>query len=349
MEARMHKAAIIGAAGYTGAELTRLLLAHPGFSVETVTSTSDAGRSVSDLYPAMAGADMVYVEPDASAIAATCDVAFLAVPHTAALAIAPALVEAGLLVVDLSADYRLSDTATYETWYGVEHTSAYLLGGAAYGLPELWRDSIGPATSLIACPGCYPTATLVAIAPALGAGIVSGPIVVDAKSGVSGAGRGLSEATHFPSANESLEPYSVGKHRHTPEIAQGLARIAGTPVGLTFVPHLAPMTRGLLSTVYAPIAAETDAARIHAAYTEMYADEPFVTVHPVGRMPATKEVTGSNRAHVGIAVDGGSGILVAACAIDNLVKGAAGQAVQCANIRLGLDEVAGLDFPGLVV
>lgn len=338
---------ILGAAGYAGAELTRLVLGHPGMRLVAVTSSQDAGRKVSDLYPALAGCELTYVAHEAAEFASA-QLAFLTVPHTAAMAVAPGLLDAGVTVVDASADFRLKDAAAYEEWYGVPHTAAHLLADAVYGLPELGgRDALAGAR-LVACPGCYPTAALLAIAPALAAGIASPDgIVIDAKSGVSGAGRTPSATTHFVSANEALNPYKVAEHRHTPEIEQELARVAGTPVTVTFVPHLVPMTRGMLVTAY--LRAGEGARGAAQVYADAYAGEPFVTVHADGRMPSTAEVRGSNRAHLGVKLDERSGVLVVACAIDNLVKGTSGQAVQCANLALGMDETAGLDHPVPVV
>ncbi|TLM80538.1 MAG: N-acetyl-gamma-glutamyl-phosphate reductase [Actinobacteria bacterium] len=339
--------AILGAAGYAGAELTRLVLGHPRMRLVAVTSSQDAGRKVSDVYPALAGCELTYVAHEAAEFASA-QLAFLTVPHTAAMAVAPGLLDAGVTVVDASADFRLKDAAAYEEWYGVPHTAAHLLADAVYGLPELGgRDALAGAR-LVACPGCYPTAALLAIAPALAAGIASPDgIVIDAKSGVSGAGRTPSTTTHFVSANEALNPYKVAEHRHTPEIEQELARVAGAPVTVTFVPHLVPMTRGMLVTAY--LRAGVGAHGAAQVYADAYAGEPFVTVHPDGRMPSTAEVRGSNRAHLGVKLDERSGVLVVACAIDNLVKGTSGQAVQCANLALGMDETAGLDHSVPVV
>lgn len=334
--------AIVGAAGYAGAELTRLVLGHPEMDLVMVTSSADVGRRVSDLYPALAGCDLTYVSHDPVAVAEAAELAFLAVPHTAAMAIVPELLKARLTVIDASADFRLRDSNVFSAWYGAEHTCPDLLSDAVYGLPELWRDAL-PGARLVACPGCYPTATLLAAAPAVDAGIVmSGRVVVDAKSGVSGAGRTPSAATHFVAAAESITAYKVGSHRHTPEIAQGLQDLGLGDVRVTFSPHLVPMSRGLLSTVYLDVDPDLTAEAAHAVYTEYYAGEQFVTVHPLGVMPSTSEVRGSNRAHIGVAVDG-TGVLVVSAAIDNLVKGAAGQAIQCANIVLGYQEAAGLD------
>lgn len=338
---------ILGAAGYAGAELTRLVLGHPDMRLVAVTSSADAGRRVDDVYPALAGCDLAYVGHEEGAASAA-GLVFLAVPHTAAMAVVPSLLDAGATVVDASADFRLKDAAAYEEWYGVAHTAPHLLEAAVYGLPELGMREALASAKLVACPGCYPTASLLAIAPALEAGIAEADgIVIDAKSGVSGAGRTPTAATHFASANESLAPYKVAEHRHTPEIEQELSRVAGRSVAVTFVPHLIPMTRGMLVTAY--LRAGDGAADAAAVYGEAYAGEPFITVHEAGRMPATAEVRGGNRAHIGVKYDAHSGVLVVACAIDNLVKGTSGQAVQCANLALGLDETAGLTCPVPVV
>jgi N-acetyl-gamma-glutamyl-phosphate reductase len=342
-------AAIIGAAGYAGAELTRLLLGHPGFELVAVTSDRDQGRRVSELYPGLASCDLVYGPHDAAAVARMAEVVFLAVPHTAAMAVVPALLEAGRTVIDASADFRLRDPALYQAWYQAEHTAADLLSEAVYGLPELWRGSL-PGARLVACPGCYPTATLLAAAPAVRAGFVgSGRVIVDAISGVSGAGRSLSEATHFMNAADSVAAYKVASHRHTPEIAQALGDLGLDAPAVVFTPHLAPLGRGLLSTVYLECDAALSADEVHAAYRQAYAGEPFVTVCEPGVQPATGHVRGSNRAHVGVMFDEATHTLVATCAIDNLVKGTAGQAVQCANLALGIEETTGLMAPVPIV
>jgi len=343
------RAAVVGAAGYAGIELVRLLAAHPRFQVTRVTSAKDAGRAVSDLYPALAGVDLVFVEPNVDDIVASADVAFLAVPHTAAMAIAPALLDAGLTVIDASADFRLKDAELYRAWYGVEHVAPKLLPHAVYGLPELHRAQL-PGATLVACPGCYPTASLLASVPVIEAGLTKGArVIVDAKSGVSGAGRTPTEGTHFVAVDEAVAPYKVTQHRHTPEIAQELALIVGSDVSLVFTPHLVPMNRGLLATVYLDAADGVSAEDVHAAYRARYDSEPFITLHSLGRMPSTGEVRGSNRAHLGVALDERAGVIIAACAIDNLVKGTSGQAVQCANLALGFDETLGLMTPVPVV
>jgi N-acetyl-gamma-glutamyl-phosphate reductase len=314
------------------------------------TSGADAGRRLDAVYPALTGhTDLTFTEPDASAIANEAQAAFLAVPHTAAMAVASTLLDAGVTVIDLSADFRLTDAAVYEAWYGTPHVAPELLATAVYGLPEFDRSALAGAT-LVACPGCYPTATILAAAPAFESGIASGAhAIVDAKSGVSGAGRTPTATTHYCAVNESLVAYKVGNHRHTPEMEQALTVAAGREVSVTFTPHLVPMTRGLLSTVYVPVedGLTTDAAI--EIYRARYAGEPFVTVHKAGVMPSTAEVSGSNRAAIGIHVDERARTLTVSCAIDNLGKGSASQAVQCANAVFGWAETDGLLGVGAVV
>lgn len=343
--------AVVGAAGYAGIEAVRLVVGHPRLRLVLATSGADAGKPIASVYPALAGAtDLAFSEPHVSAIADAASVALLAVPHTAAVELAVPLLEAGVTVIDLSADFRLKDAATYETWYGVEHAAPELLPSAVYGLPELDRSGL-PGASLVACPGCYPTATALAAAPALESGLASGTrLIVDAKSGVSGAGRSPSAKTHFVAANEAVAAYQVGgKHRHTPEIEQVLSAVAGHDVGVVFTPHLVPMTRGLLATVYMDVPAAFGTADAVDLYSRRFGNEPFVHVHPAGSQPSTAEVRGSNRAAVGVEVDERTHTLIATCAIDNLVKGAAGQAVQCLNAVLGYPETEGFERPGPVV
>ncbi len=343
------RVAIIGASGYTGAELIRILLGHPRVAITTVAARRAAGQRLASVFPHLTGVlDLPVVAFDADAIAATCDVAFAALPHGESAAVVAALRERGVPTLDLSADFRLHDAATWAVWYGggdhLTHPAAALLADAVYGLPERHRARLREAT-LVAVPGCYPTATTLAIAPLLAAGLVSPRgLVVDAKSGASGAGRSPALSTHFPELGEGLRPYKVGgTHRHTPEMEQELSLAAGVPVSLLFTPHLVPMARGILACVYAE---PTDADRPSTAYRDAlvaaYADEPFVDVLPPGQLPDTAHVRGSNRCHVTAIHDARSGRVLAISAIDNLVKGAAGQAVQCLNLMRGWDERLGL-------
>lgn len=339
----MKRAAVVGAAGYAGVEAVRILLGHPDFELTCITSSSDAGTPISKLYPALDGiCDLVFEAHDVQTVAAKADVAFLAVPHTASLAMTPALVKAGVQVIDLSADYRIADAATYEKWYEAEHTSVDLLAQAIYALPEVAREELKAGTPVVACPGCYPTATALASLPIMEAGLKGeGPVIAAALSGVSGAGRKASAKTHFCNADESVGLYGL-PHRHTPEIAQTLSRAVGQDVEVIFTPHLVPMVRGLLSTVYIPLAHKMSTQEAYELYAKRYEGEPFVNVRPAGEMPQTAWVEGSNRAQVGVKCAPGGMTLIASCAIDNLVKGAAGQAVQAANIVCGFEETAGL-------
>ena len=354
------RACVVGATGYAGMEACRLVLSHPELELVMATDRKEAGTRLDAVYPAFAGAcDIVLSLPEPGAIAAAADVAFLAVPHTASLALTPALLALGVTVLDLSADYRLHDAAVYEDWYATPHTSPELLSQTVYGLPELFREGLAALAErraageavLVAVPGCYPTATSLAAAPALAAGLAAGDLVIaDAISGVSGAGRGCSARTHYCHANESVEAYGVAKHRHTPEIEQTLTEVAGREMSVVFTPHLAPLTRGLLSTVYLEAAPGVTAEGLQAAYERAYANEPLVTMLPSGSMPATSSVFGTARAQVGVALDDRRRrTIVASCAIDNLGKGAAAQAVQCANVVLGLPETAGLLAPAPLV
>lgn len=342
---------IVGAAGFAGIELVRLILRHPEFDLAVVTSNELAGTPVASEYPGFTGAtDLAFTTHDDPALDA-CDLVFLAVPHTAALVTAPKLVKRGAVVIDLSADFRLKDPAVYEQWYATPHTAVDLLARSSFGLPELFPDDLSRAAGthqagegvLVACAGCYPTATSLAGAPAVRGGLVAqtGAIVVDAISGVTGAGKKASSRTHFCFADENLEAYGVTTHRHTPEIEQ----ILGIEGRLVFTPHLAPLNRGLLSTVNLPLAphAVLDTAQAVECYREFYRDEPFVHVLEPGIMPKTSSVVGTNYAHIGVAVNERARMLVAVGAIDNLGKGAASQAVQCANAVWGLSATCGLE------
>jgi N-acetyl-gamma-glutamyl-phosphate reductase len=340
--------AIAGSSGYTGGELYRILLHHPRAAVTAVTSEKSAGKPLTDIFPHLAGLTNLVCEPlDPDTIAKKSDIVFLALPHMTAQEAAYRFHKLGKKVVDLSADYRLSDPALYEKWYEHCHQYPELLKSAVYGLPELHREKIKQA-SLVANPGCYPTGAILGLAPLLKQGLVDpGSIVIDSKSGVSGAGRSPSPAHHFPEVNEGLMAYKIGTHRHTPEIEQELSALARSAVTVSFTPHLIPMNRGILSTIYARFTRETDTARLHRLYEEHYGKEPFVRLLPVGRFPNVRNVKGSNFCDIGVYFDPRTGRAVVVTAIDNLVKGASGQAVQNMNLMTGSEETEGLRFAGL--
>jgi N-acetyl-gamma-glutamyl-phosphate reductase len=370
--------AVIGGAGYAGIELVRYLLGHPGFRLMAVTSDGDAGKPLAELYPALVDrTELVFTEHGTIEAMSDLDAVFLAVPHTVAMSMAPKLLARGVSVFDLSADFRLKDAAVYEKWYGVAHAAPELLPCAIYGLPEINRSLLYqryqerlsstpspmdaffvinppppsvPNPALVACPGCYPTASILAIAPVLVVGFAAaGPVVINAISGVSGAGRTPRQDIQFCSVNENVNAYGVTTHRHIPEIAQALAWEAERPVTVVFTPHLAPMTRGLLATVTLQVKPGVSMAAIESVYKVAYTEEPFVQLLPYGTMPRTASVVGTNNAQVGIMLDEEAGMLIASCAIDNLGKGAASQAIQCANIVFGFDESTGLiTNPGIV-
>jgi N-acetyl-gamma-glutamyl-phosphate reductase len=334
------KAGVIGASGYTGAELLRLLAHHPDIEVAVVTAHSHAGQAVGVHTPSLAASypGLVYeaAEPDALD---GLDLVFCALPHGESQRIVPGLGKRVGVIVDLAADFRLRDPSLYPTWYGEEHAAPELLGEAAFGLPELFRADL-PGATLIAAAGCYPTTAGLALAPLLRAGLVeSTGIIVDAASGVSGAGRTAKESLHFGTVDEDFTAYGLLTHRHTPEMEQ----ILGAQV--LFTPHLVPMVRGILATCYARPVGPLTTADVMAALHQAYDDEPFVVV--TDAPPSTKATAGSNCAHVTARVDPRTGWVLALCALDNLVKGASGQAVQCANIALGLAETTGLPMAGL--
>ncbi|MDR1358417.1 MAG: N-acetyl-gamma-glutamyl-phosphate reductase [Coriobacteriales bacterium] len=360
----MYNVAIIGAAGFTGAEAVRLLLSHPEFALLAASSDSEAGKPLAQVYPAFYGrTELAYVRHEAvlSEHASGLDLVLLAIPHTQALQLVPQLLSAGVSVIDLSADFRLNDAAVYENWYGVAHTAPDLLASAVYGLPEVYRRELAACAqrraesgeaALVANPGCYPTASVLAALPVVSTGLMDADevVVVNAISGVSGAGKKPTETTQFCLANENLNAYGVTTHRHTPEIAQTLSHLAGHVVSLQFTPHLAPLNRGMVATVAMRLskaaAAETNAETIQQLYEEAFAGEPFVQVLPQGSMPRSSSVKFSNSAHIGVACDVSTRMVVASCAIDNLGKGAASQAIQCANILFSLDEKTGLAHEG---
>jgi N-acetyl-gamma-glutamyl-phosphate reductase len=332
----MKRVGIFGASGYTGAELLRLAALHPDFEVVLATADSQAGTRAADLYPSLAAAypDLMFADPD-PASAEGLDVAFLALPHGASQHLVPDLRKRVPHIVDLAADFRLKDPALYPTWYGEEHHQPALLQDFAFGIPELFRDDLAGAP-LIAAAGCYVTAAALALAPLIRTGTTEPTgVIVDAASGTSGAGRKLTHATHHGTVNEDFTAYGLLTHRHTPEIEQ-----ASGARNLLFTPHLAPMTRGILATCYARPAADERAPDPLGVLHEAYAEEPFVVVSD--RSPSTKATLGSNCAHLTARYDARTNTVVVLAALDNLVKGASGQAVQCANLALGLPEATGL-------
>jgi N-acetyl-gamma-glutamyl-phosphate reductase len=344
----MRRVAVAGASGYTGVELLRFLGQNPAVRVVAATAETHANQAVSRVFPNLNGfVDITCVPLDPAVLAREAEFVFLALPHKASMTVAGDLIARGVRVLDLSADFRLKDPGAYPTWYGFEHTARALLGEAVYGLPELHRDRIATAR-LVAVPGCYPTSTILGLAPLLRRGLVdTETIVVDSISGVSGAGRKPELPTHFSEVNESLKAYGVAKHRHTPEIEQELAGLAGRPVTITFTPHLAPLTRGILTTITARLTRQQGTAELLTVYREYYAEQPFVRVLDEGRLPETKHVLHSNLCDIGVVSDARTGRVIVVSAIDNLAKGASGQAVQCFNLMAGLDERSGLWVPGL--
>lgn len=343
---------VVGGSGYAGGELLRIFYQHPHVTVVYVASRSQAGTAVSESHPGLAGCfDLTYEPVDVEAMARRCDVAFLAVPHGASMELAAELLARGVRVVDLGADFRLADAAAYRTWYKTEHTQPALLSEAVYGLPELNRERIA-AARLVANPGCFPTAVLLGVLPLVDAGCVdTSAVFVSAVTGVSGAGATPAPPYHFPERTENVQAYGVPGHRHTAEMEQGiaavLARRGGGSVSVSFVPHLAPMSRGILATVNMALTERLGTDDVLALMRDFYRGEPFVRVLGADRMPQTKAVAGSNFCDVTARVDPRTGRVLVFSAIDNLVKGAAGQAVQNMNLMFGLDETAGLKMPGL--
>ena len=342
----MIKIGIIGGTGYTGVELVRLLAAHPQADLRVITSRAEAGRQVSELFSNLRGhVNLAFTEPDPKALAA-CDIVFSATPNGVAMTHARELLKAGVKFIDLAADFRLKDAALWEKWYGTPHACPELLSEAVYGLPEVNREKIKKAR-LVANPGCYPTAVQLGFLPLLENHLVDAQhLVADAKSGVSGAGRKAEVQMLFSETADSMKAYGVAGHRHWPEIRQGLAEACRKPVGLTFVPHLTPMIRGIHATLYARLAGpETD---LQALYEKRYVNEPFVDVMPHGSHPETRSVRASNICRIAVHRPRGGGTVVILSVIDNLVKGAAGQAVQNMNIMFGLDERTGLRQAGVL-
>lgn len=338
----MTRIGIIGGTGYTGGELARLLCRHPDVEIAAMTSRQNAGRPVSEIHPYLGGyVDLAFTERISDT--RDLDLVFVATPHGVAMSEVPVLLEQGIKAIDLSGDYRLHDPELYEKWYGHHHTDTENLQNAVYGLPELFRDRIRGA-DLVANPGCYATSAILACAPLMKSGLVENDVVVDSKSGTSGAGMVPSARTHHPNCSACVIPYSVGTHRHTPEIEAAVDMFAGSSMSLTFVPHLVPIVRGILSDCYFNLKGDVSQDEIDEVYLKQYGKERFV--HYV-KEPLSREVCGSNHAEVSAKVLGKH--VAAFGAIDNLVKGASGQAVQCMNLMLNLDEAAGLDYPGLGV
>lgn len=342
------KVAVAGASGYTGAELLRLLIRHPAVEVVAATSESYTGKPVTAVLPGLSGfVDLSFEPLDPGRLAAGAEIVFLALPHTTSAPPVVSLLEAGCRVIDLSADFRLRDPEVYERWYQAAHAAPHLLSEAVYGLPELYREAIRRAR-LVAVPGCYPTGALLGLQPLVRAGqIALDSIIVSAASGTSGAGRKLDLPLHFSEANENFKAYAVACHRHTPEIEQELSRLAGREIVLLFTPHLVPMTRGILSTIYATPTSPVGLETVHELFDQAYKGEPFVRVLPPGTFPETKRVWGSNYCDIGIGIDSRTGRAIVITALDNLVKGAAGQAIQNMNAMLGLPETIGLETPAV--
>lgn len=335
----MIRVGIVGGTGYTGVELLRLLARHPEVQIASITSRGDAGTDVTQMFPNLRGRLRLRFEDPATANLKSCDVVFFATPNGVAMEQAPPLLDAGVRVIDLAADYRISDVADWSRWYGMQHASPEWVGKAVYGLPEMNRAAIRNAR-LVANPGCYPTAVQLGFMPLLEQGLVElDHLVADAKSGVSGAGRKAEVATLFAEASDNFKAYAVPGHRHLPEIRQGLSAMAGEPVGLTFVPHLTPMIRGIHATLYARIRSEAD---LQTLFVERYRDEPFVDVLPAGSHPDTRSVRAANTCRIAVHRPQDGEVVVVLAVIDNLVKGAAGQAVQNLNIMFGLRETEGL-------
>ena len=335
----MIKIGIVGGTGYTGVELLRILAQHPQAQLVAITSRKEAGMPVAEMFPSLRGAvDLRFSDPKDAGLA-SCDLVFFATPNGIAMTEAHALLGAGVKVIDLAADFRIKDIAVWEKWYGMTHACPELVNEAVYGLPEVNREAIKGAR-IVANPGCYPTATQLGFLPLVEAGVVDDQhLIADTKSGVSGAGRKAETHILFAEASDNFKAYGVAGHRHLPEVRQGLARAAGHEVGLTFVPHLVPMIRGIHATLYGRLNKEVD---LQALFEKRYADEPFVDVLPAGSQPDTRSVRASNHCRIAVHRPQGGDMVVVLSVIDNLVKGAAGQAIQNMNLMFGLPETTGL-------
>jgi len=340
------KVGVVGGTGYTGVELLRLLAMHPGVQICVITSRSEAGSKVADLFPNLRGhVGLEFSEPDLSALG-ECELVFFATPNGIAMGMARDLLERGVKIIDLAADFRLKDPRLWKQWYGMEHACPDMLAAAIYGLPEMNREAIAKA-QLVANPGCYPTAVQLGFLPLLEAGCIdAATLIADCKSGVSGAGRTASIGTLLAEASENFKAYSVPGHRHLPEIRQGLEQCAGSAVGLTFVPHLTPMIRGIHATLYARL--KVDDVDLQAVFESRYQREPFVDILPAASHPETRSVKGANHCRIAVHRAPDTDAVVVLSVIDNLVKGAAGQAIQNMNIMSGFDESAGLQLIALI-
>lgn len=343
----MIKVGIVGGTGYTGVELLRLLAQHPEVNVDVITSRSEEGVGVSELYPNLRGHydSLHFSIPDTARLAA-CDAVFFATPHGVAHELAGELLAGGTRVIDLSADFRIADADEWARWYGQPHGAPALLDEAVYGLPEVNREAIRDAR-LVAVPGCYPTAVQLGLLPLLENNLIDVEhVIADCKSGVTGAGRGAKVPSLLAEASESMKAYGASGHRHLPEISQGLVRAAGGPVRLTFVPHLTPMIRGIHATLYGRLTADAD--DLQALFETRFADEPAVDVMPAGSHPETRSVKGANLCRLAVHRPEGGDTVVVLSVIDNLVKGASGQALQNLNLMFGFDEMAGMQAPALL-
>lgn len=340
----MCKVAVIGASGYTGAELLRILVVHPRIEICAVTSRQHQGVPIAEVFPSLRGfCDLVCEPLEVGFIADRADIVLTALPHKSAMDVVPGFLDRGCRVIDLSADYRLRRQAHYEQWYQA-HTSPELLDQAVYGLPERYRDLL-PGARLVANPGCYPTSVILALAPLLELGLVdSARLIIDSKSGASGAGRSLKQGSLFCEIHDAFKAYGVGAHRHTPEIEQELGVVAGCPLQVSFTPHLIPVARGILSTCYADLNGQQSTAELLETYRRIYAKEPFVRILPEGQLPDISMVRGTNLCDIGVVTDQRTGRVIVVSAIDNLVKGAAGQAVQNLNLLAGFPEDQGLQL-----
>lgn len=347
------KVGLIGVTGYTGMELARILACHPNMQLVLASSRSEAGKRLGDFYPfleKLSGSDIIISEPNPEDVAKKCDLVFLAVPHKTAMSLTVPLLQAGLKVVDLSADFRIHDADVYENWYATQHCCKELLKEAVYGLPELYAEDAKKAR-LIANPGCYPTSVILGLRAAFQHNFIeSTGIVVDSKSGATGAGRKAALPSLFCEVQDSFRAYNIGgKHRHTPEIEQELSLMSGTPVTISFNPHLLPINRGILSTIYTTLKDKnTSADAVHSAYAETWGSSQWVRVLPLGKLPETRNVRGTMFCDIGISVDSRTGRLIIVSAIDNLCRGASGQAIANANLMCGLDVSTGLNAAPLM-